>query len=150
MKIECFNQISKRNFGSENEAKEQEFTIILSKLKNDELRDYLFPCKDKVSSIEHEVDYKISCKILLDRYMETSKKIENLKRMVLNEREKRLENETLANEFLNMKKINEELISKCSSLEREIEIHRVISHKKKNKSRSKSRRKTDQNSQYLN
>jgi hypothetical protein len=48
-----------------------------------------------------------------------------------------IENETLANEFLNMKKVNEELISKCKTLEKEINIHRAISHKKRVKSSKK-------------
>jgi hypothetical protein len=69
--------------------------------------------------------------------------------MVLNEREKRMENETLASEFLNMQKVNEELISKCRSLEKEIDIHRAISHKKKSKSRRKMD-KMDKNSPFTN
>jgi hypothetical protein len=42
----------------------------------------------------------------LDHYLKQNKKIESLQRMVLNEKEKRLDNESLAQEFLNMKKVN--------------------------------------------
>ena len=63
--------------------------------------------------------------------------------MVLNEKEKRLDNESLAQEFLNMKKVNQELISRCNILDNENKIHKAISNKKRSKSQ-----KRDQISSY--
>lgn len=120
-------------------AKEHQLSSRISAMPFEELKSYLF------STEYPNIDYKISCKILLEKLTTQNKKSENLERMILNEREKRLENESLAKEFLNMKKINEELISKCKVLENEIGIHRAISHKKSKKGRNRAQGARNEN-----